>query len=67
MASLCLNKLDIKEARDIVTASTCDIFNQHDQVKRRQLMKKYWATDVTCYSAFGASTGYDALDQLWNG
>jgi hypothetical protein len=67
MASPSLDILSVGQARDLVGATTFDIFNEQDQLKRRQLMEKYWATDVTCYSPFGVSVGYDALDQLWDG
>ncbi|KIM95838.1 hypothetical protein OIDMADRAFT_148820 [Oidiodendron maius Zn] len=67
MATPGLDKLTVDQARALVQATTFDIFNEHDQPKRRQLMEKYWVPGITCYSPFGASTGYDALDQTWNG
>jgi hypothetical protein len=67
MASPNPDKVSVDQARALVDATTFDIFNEHVQSKRRQLMEKYWATDVTCYSPFGASTGYDALDKVWDG
>jgi hypothetical protein len=45
-------------------ATTLDIWNEHDQPKRRDLIEKYWAADVTCYSPFGIAIGYDALDHI---
>ncbi|KAE8450787.1 hypothetical protein EG329_005700 [Mollisiaceae sp. DMI_Dod_QoI] len=59
--------VSVDQARALVQATTFDIFNEHDQSKRRQLMEKFWAADVTCYSPFGVATGYDALDQVWGG
>jgi hypothetical protein len=59
--------VSVDQARALVQATTFDIFNEHDQSKRRQLMKKYWAADVSCYSPFGVAIGYDALDQVWGG
>jgi len=59
--------LSVDQARTLVQATTFDIFNEHDQSKRRHLMEKYWAKDVTCYSPFGEATGYDALDHVWGG
>ncbi|KIM92778.1 hypothetical protein OIDMADRAFT_149980 [Oidiodendron maius Zn] len=62
-----MDKVTVDQARALVEATTFDIFNERDQTKRRQLMEKYWASDITCYSPFGASAGYDAMDQLWDG
>jgi hypothetical protein len=59
--------LSAEQARAIVQATTFDVFNEHDASKRRQLMEKYWAPGVTCFSPFGIATGYDALDQVWAG
>jgi hypothetical protein len=59
--------ISVNQARALVQATTFDIFNEHDQAKRRNLMEKYWAADVTCYSPFGAAAGYDALDHVWGG
>jgi hypothetical protein len=67
MASPDSKGVSADQARALVEATTFDIFNEHDQTKRRQLMKKYWAIDMTCYSPFGVSTGYDGLDQVWVG
>jgi len=57
----------VEEARVLVQATTLDIFNEASASKRRPLMEKYWAEDITCYTPFGASTGYDAVDGVWNG
>ncbi|KAN0108607.1 hypothetical protein V8E51_008349 [Hyaloscypha variabilis] len=59
--------LSAEQACAIVQATTFDVFNEHDASKRRQLMEKYWAPGVTCFSPFGIATGYDALDQVWAG
>lgn len=67
MANTNQPQLTADVARAIVTATTFDIFNEHDQSKRRRLMEKFWSADVTCYSPFGAAIGYDALDQVWGG
>lgn len=67
MAAPSPNTVSVDEARALVQATTFDIFNEHDQSKRRQLMEKYWVVDVTCYSPYGVATGYDALDQVWGG
>jgi hypothetical protein len=67
MAAPGSDKVSVDQARAIVQATTFDIFNEHNQSKRRELMEKYWAIDLICHSPFGASTGYDALDQLWGG
>jgi hypothetical protein len=67
MASRDPEKISPEQAHAIVQATTFDIFNEHDQVKRRHLMERFWAPDVTCYSPFGVATGYDALDHVWHG
>ncbi|CZR56537.1 uncharacterized protein PAC_06426 [Phialocephala subalpina] len=67
MATPSPDQPSVEQSIAIVQATTFDIFNEHDQLKRRQLMEKYWAPDVTCYSPFGEATGYDALDQVWGG
>ena len=67
MAALGVDKVSVEQARALVEATTFDIFNERDQSKRRQLMERYWAVDLTCHSPFGASTGYDAMDQVWDG
>lgn len=67
MADISPKNLSVEEARVLVQATTFDIFNERDQAERRRLMEQFWAPDVTCYSPFGASTGYDAMDQLWDG
>jgi hypothetical protein len=59
--------LSLEQARTIVQATTFDIFNEHDASKRRQLMEKHWAENVTCHSPFGIAEGYEALDQVWGG
>jgi hypothetical protein len=59
--------LSPEQAQEIVQAMTFDIWNEHNQSKRRQLMEKYWVPGLTCYSLFGVATGYDALDQVWTG
>jgi hypothetical protein len=67
MASPAPDKASVDQARALVEATTFDIFNEHDQPKRRLLMDKYWASNLTCYSPFGVATGYDALDKVWDG
>ena len=67
VASSNMDKVTVDQARALVEATTFDIFNERDQTKRRQLMENYWASDITCYSPFGASAGYAAMDQLWDG
>jgi hypothetical protein len=67
MAAPGSDNISVDQARALVQATTFDIFNEHDQSKRRQLMEKFWTADVTCYSPFGVATGYDALDQVWGG
>lgn len=62
-----LEELSVDAARILVQATTVDIFNEQDLSKRRQLMEKHWAADLTCCSVMGAYTGYDALDRLWDG
>jgi hypothetical protein len=62
-----VEELSVDVAKVLVQATTVDIFNEHNLLKRRQLMEKHWATDLTCYTAMGAYTGHDALDQLWDG
>lgn len=66
MASPAPDKASVDQARALVEATTFDIFNEHDQPKRRLLMDKYWASNLTCYSPFGVATGYDALDKVWD-
>jgi uncharacterized protein YfeS len=61
------SNLSVEQARTIVQATTFDIFNEHDALKRRTLMEKYWSENATCYSPFGVAEGYDALDQVWGG
>jgi hypothetical protein len=60
-------ELSIERATAIVQATTVDIFNDRDQLSRRKLMEDYWSADITCYTPFGVSLGYDAMDQLWDG
>jgi hypothetical protein len=67
MAASGLDKVSVDQARPLVQATTFDNFNKHGQTKRRQLMEKYWVAEITCYSPFGASTRYDAFDQVWGG
>jgi hypothetical protein len=67
MAALGRDNVSVEQARALVEATTFEIFNKRDQSKRRQLMERYWAADLTCYSPFGALIGYDAMDKLWDG
>ena len=67
MANLGPERISPEQAHAIVQATTFDIFNEHDQAKRRHLMERFWAPDVTCCSPFGVATGYGALDHVWDG
>lgn len=67
MASEKQTEVSVDMAQAIVTATTFDIFNEHNQTKRRELMERFWITDIAFYSPFGVSTGYDALDRVWEG
>lgn len=60
-------KISQEEASKLVEATTCDIFNEHDASKRRELMEQYWSKDIVCYSPFGEAPGFDAIDQVWAG
>lgn len=60
-------KLEPEHAARIIEATTCTIFNEHDPAQRRRVMEQNWASDIICFSPFGAAAGYDEIDQVWAG
>jgi hypothetical protein len=57
--------LTIDQAKDVMRATTLNIFNASDPNSRRKLMEQHWSPNVVCYTPQGTQAqGYDAVHTL---